>query len=227
MISVVIPTLNVEHHLARTLAALVPAALDGLVREVIVVDGGSDDGSLQVADDAGCTIVRAQRGRGTQLAAGAAVAKGEWLLFLHADTVLDEDWVEAAGRFICAAGHAGGQAAAFRFALDADGILPRLLEGAVRLRCAILALPYGDQGLLIPRSLYDELGGFSPIPLMEDVDLVRRIGRRRLHMLQARATTSAERYRRDGIIRRTLRNLVCLSLYYAGVSPDRIVRLYG
>ena len=91
----------------------------------------------------------------------------------------------------------------------------------------MLALPYGDQGLLIARRLYDAVGGFAPLPLMEDVDLVRRLGRRRLARIGARCVASAGRYRRDGYLCRSLRNLMCLSLYLAGVSPARIVRLYG
>lgn len=88
-------------------------------------------------------------------------------------------------------------------------------------------MPYGDQGLLISRALYDRVGGFAAIPLMEDVELVRRIGRRRLAPVGAGITASARRYRNGGYIRRPLRNLVCLSLYFAGVAPARIVRLYG
>ena len=95
------------------------------------------------------------------------------------------------------------------------------------LRTSIAALPYGDQGLLVPRSLYQLLGGYRPLPLMEDVDLVGRIGRRRLVTLDGEAWTSAERWRRDGWTRRSLRNLACLSLYLIGVSPRQIARLYG
>ena len=119
-------------------------------------------------------------------------------------------------------------AAAFRFALDDIGAQGRaLLERLVALRCAALRLPYGDQGLLIPKRLYDEIGGFRPLPLMEDVDLVRRLGRRRIVMLQARAVTSAERFRRDGYVRRSARNLLCLTLYTLRVPTHVISRIYG
>ena len=94
-------------------------------------------------------------------------------------------------------------------------------------RCRVLALPYGDQGLLIARSLYDEVGGFAAIPLMEDVDLVRRLGRRRLAPIAVSLYSSARRYRDEGYIRRPLRNLFCLSLYFAGVPPRCLLRLYG
>ena len=118
-------------------------------------------------------------------------------------------------------------AAAFRFALDDIGARPRVLERLVALRCAALRLPYGDQGLLIPKRLYEEIGGYRPLPLMEDVDLVRRLGRRRIVMLGARAVTSAERFRREGYVRRSARNLICLTLYTLRVPTHVISRIYG
>lgn len=118
-------------------------------------------------------------------------------------------------------------AAAFRFALDDEGVRPRLLEQLVALRCAALRLPYGDQGLLIPKRLYDAVGGYRPLALMEDVDLVRRLGRRRTVMLRARAVTSAVRFRREGYLRRSTRNLLCLTLYALGVPVHVISRIYG
>ncbi len=121
----------------------------------------------------------------------------------------------------------GDAAAAFRFRLADSGVQPRLLEAAVAQRCSLFGLPYGDQGLLISRALYDALGGFAPIPLMEDVDLVRRLGRRRLVMFKTAAVTSAERFRRDGYFRRSLGNLTCLLQYYRGVSPERLAKRYG
>jgi rSAM/selenodomain-associated transferase 2 len=229
MISVVVPTLNAEASLARSLAALVPAAVDGLVREAIVVDGGSRDRTQAIADSAGAELVRATGGRGGQLAAGAAKARFPWLLFLHADTVLSPDWEGEASRFMerVDTGSRPIAAAAFRFRLDDRGARPRTLERLVAFRCAALRLPYGDQGLLIPRRLYDEIGGYRPLPLMEDVDLVRRLGRRRIVMLDALAVTSAERFRRDGYVRRSARNLACLALYTLRVPPHVISRIYG
>lgn len=229
MITVVIPTLNAEAGLAATLTALVPATVDGLVREVIVVDGGSSDRSTEVADQAGATVVRTGPGRGRQLAAGAEAARMPWLMFLHADTILEPDWVREAGAFIdrVEAGTRPQAAAAFRFALDDLGFKPRVIEIGVSIRCTLFRLPYGDQGLLIPMRLYRTLGGFRDLPLMEDVDLVRRLGRSRTIILRARAVTSAIRYRRDGYGRRTLRNLACLALYYLRVPAALIQRLYG
>jgi hypothetical protein len=118
-------------------------------------------------------------------------------------------------------------AAFFRFALDDDGLMPRFVEWLVGLRCHLLALPYGDQGLLISRNLYNRLGGFRPLPLMEDVDLVRRLKRNEIVMLKSRAVTSCERYRREGYLARSLRNLGCVLLYYLRVPPRVLARLYG
>ena len=229
MISVVIPTLNAEATLGPTLAALVPAAVDGLVREVIVVDGGSGDRTAEIVDHAGANLVRCGPGRGQQLAAGAAQARFPWLLFLHADTALAPGWEREAGIFMerIEMGERPAAAAAFRFALDDEGARPRLLERLVALRCATLRLPYGDQGLLIPKHLYDEVGGYRPLALMEDVELVRRLGWRRMVMLRARAVTSAERFRREGYARRSARNLLCLTLYTLRVPAHVIRRLYG
>jgi rSAM/selenodomain-associated transferase 2 len=228
MISVIIPTLNAEACLARTLSALVPATVDGLIREAIVADGGSTDRTVDIVDAAGAELVRCNVGRGIQLAAGAAKARSTWLLFLHADTVLSPGWEPEAAKFMerVDSGERPASAAAFRFALDDTGFRPRLLERLVALRCAALRLPYGDQGLLLPRRLYDEIGGYQPWPLMEDVDIVRRLGRRRVVLLAAQAVTSAERYRRDGYVRRSARNVMCLTLYAAGVPVGTIRRMY-
>lgn len=229
MISVIIPTLNAERTLAHTLAALVTAVVDGIVQEVIVVDGGSTDDTVAIAEAGDTHLIKAPSGRGSQLEAGACQARGDWLLFLHADTVLEPGWAEEAQNFIerVASGRRAPAAAAFRFALDDDGSIPRFVVWLVGLRCRLLALPYGDQGLLISRNLYNRLGGFRPLPLMEDVDLVRRLKRRELVMLQSRAVTSGERYRREGYLARSLRNLGCMLLYYLRVPPQVLARLYG
>jgi rSAM/selenodomain-associated transferase 2 len=228
MISVIIPTLNAEAGLQHTLAALVPAAVDGLVKEVIIVDAGSNDRTADIVDQAGARLVSRSGGRGYQLDAGARRARFAWLLFLHADTALEPGWERAASKFMEAvdAGTRPPAAAAFRFALDDRGIRPRVLEKLVAARCALLRLPYGDQGLLITRQLYDEIGGYRPYPLMEDVDIVRRLGRRRAVVLEARAVTSAQRYSREGYVHRSARNVACLVLYFLGVRTHMLRRIY-
>ena len=231
MVSVVIPTLNSEATLPRVLAALVPAAVSGVVREVVVVDGGSTDATFEIVDASGGKFLCAPRGRGPQLAAGASAARGNWLLFLHSDTVLEPGWEEELAKFFdqIASGRIRQPdvAAAFRFALDDFSGAARFVESAVALRCALLKLPYGDQGLLVSRRLYERVGGYRPLPLMEDVDLVRRIGRRRLVMLRSRAVTSPERYLNEGFVRRIARNALCITLYYLRVPPRLIARIYS
>jgi len=219
MLSVVIPTLDAESTLPATLAVL------GGADEVIVVDGGSADATAAVARTSGATVLSVAPSRGRQLGAGAKSARGDWLLFLHADTVPEANWRAAVGAFMASPANVG-RAAVFRFALDDAGWRARWLERAVAWR-GRLGLPYGDQGLVISRAFYDRIGGFRPLPLMEDVDLVRRIGRANLVTLPARAVTSAARYRREGYARRALRNLTCLALWHAGVSAERLARRYG
>jgi rSAM/selenodomain-associated transferase 2 len=229
MISVIIPARNAENTLGATLSALVPAAVDGIVKQVIVVDGGSADTTADVAEQSGADIVVSAPGRGGQLAQGAAIARFPWLLFLNADTVLEEGWERSATAFMrrIDRGERSMAAGAFTFRLDDKGVAPRLLERLVHLRCKILRIPYGDQGLLIPRQLFDAVGGYKNIPIMEDLDLARRLGRRRLAMLDANAVTSAEEYRRDGYLLHSFRNQICHMLYGIGMPVGMIARLHG
>ena len=217
-LSIVIPTLNAASALSGTLAAV------GAEAEVVVSDGGSEDSTPALARRLGARVLRSPRGRGSQLAAGVAAARGPWLLLLHADTRLGPGWTDA----VAAHQREGeGRAGYFRFALDSPDPRARRLERAVAWRCRALALPYGDQGLLIHRDLLERVGGVRPIPLMEDVDLVRRLGRARLAALDADALTSAAKWERDGWYRRSARNLACLALWHAGVPPRLIARAYG
>jgi rSAM/selenodomain-associated transferase 2 len=224
-LDVVIPTLNAGPRLARTLAALQGAGpVSGPC--VIVCDGGSRDDTVAIARAAGAVVISARPGRGGQLAAGATAGGSSWLLFLHADTVLGADWRSAIQQFIRQPANRT-KAGYFHLRFDSAAHRARRIERLVVWRCRTFGLPYGDQGLLISRRLYDHLGGFSALPLMEDVDLVRRIGRSNLIALDADAITSAERYERDGWLVRPLRNLFCLALYFAGLPPPLLRRLYG
>ncbi|MGH6989705.1 MAG: TIGR04283 family arsenosugar biosynthesis glycosyltransferase [Stellaceae bacterium] len=227
VMDVVVPTLDAAALLPATLAALASSRDAGLIARVIVSDGGSTDATPAVATAHGCAIVSAPRGRGPQLAAGAAAACAPWLLFLHADTVLATGWADAARRFIAQHDDCWPAAAVFRLCFDDPTGTARLLEALVALRVRLFALPYGDQGLLISRRLYRDVGGFHPLPLMEDVDLVRRLGRRRLRVLDATAVTSAARYRGAGYLWRMARNSLCLGMYFSGVQAARIAKHYG
>jgi rSAM/selenodomain-associated transferase 2 len=227
VLSVVIPALNAAEDLPATLAAL--GSMPGLPTdaatpaEVIVVDGGSVDGTAKVAAACGARVLAAPRGRGAQLAAGVAAATQPWLLLLHADTRLGQEWKTAAMAHMRGSPDRAGY---FRFALEGDDKQARRLERLVAWRCRVLALPYGDQGLLIHRDLLRAVGGIPPLPLMEDVELVRRLGRHRLAALDVAAVTSSTKWVREGWYRRSARNLACLTLYFAGVPPRLIARLY-
>jgi rSAM/selenodomain-associated transferase 2 len=213
MLSVIVPALNSVSSLPGTLASVAGAD------EVVLVDGGSTDATVDLASRLGVRVLTAPRGRGVQLATGVAAARGDWLLLLHADTRLAPEWRDVR--------LPPGRAGYFRFALDSDDTRARRLERLVAWRCRVLALPYGDQGLFIHRDLLHQVGGIRPLPLMEDVDLIRRLGRGRLVALEVPALTSATKWELQGWRRRSLRNLGCLSLWFAGVPPSLIARLYG
>jgi len=223
-IDVVIPTLNAARSLAPTLDSL--RGDHGLHLSVTVSDGGSRDDTASIARQAGASVIVTEPGRGRQLADGAAAGNAPWLLFLHADTILSKGWAAATRQFMALPAHAP-KAGYFRLRFASADPRARRLERLVAWRCRTFGLPYGDQGLLIERGFYRRTGGFRAMPLMEDVDFARRIGRRNLLALDAEVVTSAERYERDGWLARPMRNLGCLALYFAGLSPTVIRRLYG
>lgn len=213
-ISAVVPTLNAAERLRECLHALQDAD------EIVVSDGGSIDDTAAIARSAGARLVEGSRGRGEQLARGAAAASHEALLFVHADTVLGPGAVRSAQDHLTRS----DRPACFALRLDDPAWQARWIERSVAARTRLLHLPYGDQGLAVRRDRYLAAGGFRPLPLMEDVDLIRRLGP--VTPLAAEALTSAERWRRDGWLHRSARNLLCLGLWRAGVSPERIARLY-
>ena len=224
-LSIIIPTFNAITVLGPTLAALAQIEAVGLVKDVVISDGGSTDDTAAAARETGAIVVKTQRGRGPQLQAGADAATGDWLLFLHADTVLAPGWAGVVRAFI-ARPTASEQAGYFTFVLNESSPQARRIERLVRWRNRVFALPYGDQGLLLHKSLFRRIGGYRYYPLMEDVDIVHRLGRRRLRLLDGEAITSAARYRANGYWRRPTRNLCCLGLYYLGISPEKIQRIY-
>lgn len=220
-LSIIVPTLNAARRLDGCLCSLTEAT----EAEIIVVDGGSIDRTVSIAAHHGARIIQAPRGRGPQLRAGARASTRAWLLFLHDDTRLEPGWFfELETRLMRP--DLRGRIGAFRFSLDDSSWRAGLLERAVEVRVRLFGLAYGDQGLVIHRTLYHALGGYAELPLMEDVDLVTRAGPRRLIPFRARAVTSADRWRQDGWWRRSLRNLTCLALYRAGVPAQRIAEFY-
>lgn len=220
-ISVIIPTLNAAHTIGPTLECLYLGATQSLICEVIFVDGGSNDNMATIADDVGAVFLQSPKGRGSQLHMGARVAKGKWLLFVHADTVLSPDWVAAMGAHV----NASQKAAYCKLAFNEKGFAPRWISCMANLRSKLFGLPYGDQTLLISKSLYEISGGYPDIPLMEDVVLIRNL-RGKLKMLPITATTSSDRYVKDGWFRRASKNLGTLTLYFCGVSPEKLSQRY-
>jgi rSAM/selenodomain-associated transferase 2 len=218
-VSVVIPVYQDAGALARTLDATDWSGVE------VIVAATADDASLAALRRARADLVwiDAPRGRARQMNAGAVIARGDWLLFLHADTRLPDGWRTSIETADAQPGVAGG---CFRFALDSRLWLARLIEMGVRLRVRVLALPYGDQGIFVRRECFDALRGFTDIPIMEDVDFVRRL--RQVGSLirsPLRTVTSARRWERDGWLARTARHLFLITLYFCGVPPSRLIRL--
>lgn len=222
-LGVVIPTRDAAEPLSRLLPTMKSSRLD---LDVLVADGGSSDDTVGIAQRHDARVTEVEGGRGPQLRAGADAVLGDWVLLLHADSVLPADWDAPIADFMAdPVNHE--RAAYFRFALDDSGADARRLERMVAWRCRVLGLPYGDQGLLIARDFLDAMGGVPAVPLMEDVALVRRIGKRRLVALDAPLVTSAEKFRRDGYLKRSARNLFTLFCFFIGVPPTVLRRIYG
>ena len=221
LVSIIIPTLNSRDELASCLGSLSEGLTSGVIRELIVTDGGSQDGTADLAAEAGAINVAGAPSRGGQLRRGCASASGEWLLVLHADTQLSAGWAEVV------LDHVRSQSgpAYFKLSFRAKGMVPKIVAGWANLRARIFGLPYGDQGLLIARSDYDNAGGFADVPIMEDVDLIRKLTTR-ARALPATASTSAEKYIAQGWVRRGTLNLLMLMRYLLGTSPEQLAREY-
>ncbi len=219
-ISVVIPTRNEQPQIERALAC---TRLPGVER--IVVDANSSDGTAQTARFLRAEkVIQALPGRAHQMDAGYREATGAVVLFLHADTRLEPGWSEAALAALEDAGVAGG---AFSLRFEAPGLRFRLIERGVALRSRFGGLPHGDQALFVRKRVLDRVGGISPVPIFEDLDLVAAIKRAgRLALLRECAITSARRYDRNGVLRQVLRNNTALAGYLLDVERERIARWY-
>jgi rSAM/selenodomain-associated transferase 2 len=221
-LSVVIPALDEATTIGGLLGDL--SALR-VTHEVIVSDGGSRDATPRAAGNAGAFVVRSERGRGRQLRAGIAAARGAMLCVLHADVRLPAETLRALEQI----GETGARGAwAFRLRIDARGAAYRLVELGANLRSRAFALPYGDQGLVLDRATYDDAGGYADVPLMEDVLLARALRRagRRIVLRREAVVVCARRWERDGVLRRSGRNLLLLARLAAGASPDELAPRY-
>jgi rSAM/selenodomain-associated transferase 2 len=218
---VVIPTLNEAPRLPRLLQDLTALTVE---HQIIIADGGSSDGTLEVAAAHACTIVSSSPGRGRQLRAGIAATTAEWLLVLHADVRLSPDALHEAE---AAMGRPQVQAAAWPLAIPLQGIWFRWVERAAGLRWSLLGLAYGDQGLLLRRTLYDATGGYPDSRIMEDVAIGRRIARvSRIERFRRPIVVDPRRWTREGRVRSAMRNTALLLLFLLGVEPDWLARWY-
>ena len=230
-LSIIIPTLNAATPLGACLAALEPGRSSGLVREIIVADGGSSDGTAEIAAAHGARVLTAATGRGPQMIAGAAAAQaGGAFLFLHADTALSPNWAAAARQFLAArqTGEVRPVVGVFRLKFECGGWRGAVIAESAMIRTRLFRLPYGDQGLLIARETYQALGGFRPLPLFEDVDFIDRIKAEggAVRVLRADAATSPARYERAGYAARVIRNARCYRAYRRGAPIAEIAALY-
>ncbi len=218
-VSVIIPTLNEEAHLAQTLQPL----LGRKEIEVIVSDGGSNDRTVTIARDLGVQVIRSRRGRGCQLNTGAALATGATLLFLHADTLLPDQFEESIRRIL----EEGAIAGAFRLRIEGSGLGLRCVEWGSNLRSRWFQCPYGDQGLFIRSKDFFELQGFPNWPLMEDYEICRRLRKvGRIEIATTAATTSGRRWMSHGVLKTTFINQFCVIAFHCGMSPTSLANFY-
>ena len=220
-ISVIVPTLNAEASLPDCFQSLMEGLPEGLIREVIVGDGGSTDATADIAEAAGAVLVVSSPSRGGQLRRAVEVAQGRWLLVLHADTVLQPGWSRVVAGHIATS----SEAACFRLDFATTGFGPAWVAGWANFRTRLFGLPFGDQGLLLRRQDYDRAGGYPDQPLMEDMALVRSLPRGPV-VLPVRALTSAARFQRMGWFRAGAGNLGRQIRYLAGADPNSLVRGY-
>jgi len=221
-ISVIIPTLNAANTIGPCLGSPPLGLNAGVIPALIIADGGSADGIAQISDLAGATLVLSPPGRGSQLGIGAAIAKADWLLFLHADTVLAADWPQVALGHITQNPNKAGY---FKLRFDSNTLAAKIVARWANWRSRLFNLPYGDQGLLISRKLYDQIGGYADIPLMEDVRIAKAL-KGRFAALECGITTSASRYLKQGWVRRSLKNFGLLMRYKMGADPADLVEKY-
>lgn len=223
-LSIIIPAFNSAGDIQLCLASLMPGVEAGLIREVLVIDGDSTDDTSRIAESTGATVLASpQRGRAAQVRHGAQQARGDWLLFLHADTALSRDWPERVRDHIQSNPN---KAATFTLAYRSDQPIAKTVAARANWRTRTLGLPYGDQGLLISKDLYTEVGGYPDTPFMEDVQIVRAIGKPRLRHLSAEARTSAAKYERDGWRKRSWHNTWLIMRYLLGASPEKLAKRY-
>ena len=222
--SIIIPVLNEDDRIDALTEHLHNQGFEASY-EVIVVDGDPQGGTVKAIQSKDVVTIITEKGRATQMNAGAAVARGDILVFLHADTMLPDGALKKISRALERQDYVGG---AFDLRIDSDSLFLRYISVRASLRSRWNRIPYGDQAIFLRKKYFDRIGGFKDIPLMEDVELMRRIKRdgRKIHILPAKVTTSARRWQRDGALYTTVRNQVLVALFRLGVNPARLAKYY-
>jgi glycosyltransferase involved in cell wall biosynthesis len=222
MITVIIPTLNDAERLPQTLAPLVEGVAHGIIRQVIVADGGSADETRAMAEAAGCDVVVSEAGRGKQIRAAVPSTKGKFLFFLNPGVVLKPAWISETEIF-CHSLQSRAHAAAYRLAFDDTSPEAKRALFWARLRARITSLPFSDQGVLMSRFFYDGLGGYPDLPRMADIEFARRIGAKRWALFQTEAVTSAAKFRDD---RGALHHVSLIVRHLLGGDPVELAKTY-
>ena len=218
------PVFREEELIDQAVSALQSLRCDGRL-EIIVVDGDPEERTLKALKSDGVVTARSEKGRGRQMNAGALLASGDILLFLHADTQLPEDGLLRIRATVKDGRCVGGS---FDLGIRSDRFCFRLVEKAASLRSRITRVPYGDQAIFMRKDFFLRLGGFSDLPVMEDIDLMRRVRRSgaRIQIIKEKVGTSARRWEKEGVLVCTLRNWMLVLLYLVGVAPHRLARYY-
>lgn len=222
--SIVIPVLNETEQINPHIEHIRNQNF-GHLFEIIVVDGDRQGSTVKVIEDKDVTTVTVEKGRGRQMNAGAAIARGEILIFLHADTKLPDMALEKISRVLEDEKYVAG---AFDLRIDSDRFALKYISARASFRSRSTRIPYGDQAIFIRKKYFDKIGRFKDIPLMEDVDLMRRIKTdgKKICILPDKVTTSARRWERNGVFRTTLKNKILIILFYLGVKPDILAKYY-
>ena len=219
-VTVVIPTYNSEKTIENTLNSICK-----YFNKIIMVDANSCDLTIQMSKKYNIKIIKSLKGRGPQLILGAEHAATDWIFFLHSDTIIKKNNIIDINQFITNTLN-NNKAASFKIKFNTNNIWSNLLSKLVNIRSKYLKLPYGDQGLLISRSFYKNIGGYKNIPIMEDVEIIRNIGFRNIKILNSYIITDAERFENQGWIYRSMINLFCLTLYFLGFNINYINKIY-
>lgn len=222
--SIIVPVLNEADQINTTIEHLCNENTEGNC-EIIVVDGDRQGSTINAIHNKSVKAITSQKGRGAQMNAGATIAKGEILIFLHADTKLPEHALRKISNVLKNKKYVGG---AFDLGIDSDRLLLKYIAVRASLRSRLNRIPYGDQAIFIRKDYFYRIGRFKEIPLMEDVDLMRRIkkDKEKIFILPDKVMTSPRRWERDGVLYTTFRNHALVALFYLGVSPVKLAKYY-